>query len=109
MATGSPSVTLVSTLNATTSQYRSITIHLEKVLPLLVRNEKAVVRVRWGQKPHRRYNNLGGEFSLAIDPPQVNDLATAINAVESARFAKTGDVPPVLAPVFSYMYLTREQ
>ena len=84
MATGSPLEARASTIDATSAQYRSWAVPIAKGFPLLVGGEQEVVRVRWGQKPHRRANSLGGEFSLVADPAQTNELSLQITRLGAA-------------------------
>ena len=109
MATGSPQEAWASPLNATSPQYRSLSAHLEKGLPLLVGDDQDAVRARRGQKTHREANSLGEEFRTIADPGQTNDLAQNIMRVETAWFSAMVDSPSAIRPIYKYMYLARDQ
>ena len=69
MATGSIDGARRQTLNAKSAHYRTMAVHLEKGLPVLVGDDANVVRIRWGGEPHRKANLMGKEFSVTADPP----------------------------------------
>ena len=69
MATGPLDGVWNQTLNATSSHYRTMTVHLEKGFPALVGDGANVVRIRWDGKPNRKADGMGKEFSATAGPP----------------------------------------
>ena len=79
MATASLDIGWNRTINDTSANYRTLTVHLEKGLPVLVGDDAHAIRVRRGGEPHRKANGIGEEFSVAADPlDQPNPLADGI-------------------------------
>ena len=107
MATGSPDGLWRQTLNATRAHYRTLTVHLEKGLPLLVGDETNVVRVRGGVKPHRKANGAGEEFSATADPRQSNAPADGIRLFGTIWMTEQPDPGVSIPTVSRYMYLQR--
>ena len=68
-----------------------------------------MVRVRWGQKPHRKANHLGKEFSAIPDQEKYNALALRVQQFENVMIDNVLDSSSVTQIVARYMYLTREQ
>ena len=109
MATGSPPDAWALAVNATSASYRNFKEHLERWFPALVSNGIHIARVRWGQKPHRKANQLGKEFSATPDPDQINALDVRIKQTETAFFSKVTEYASPIPIVTHYMLLTREQ